>query len=169
MATIKFLNAAGKYSDANALKNVITYILQPTKTPSHIIGGKCVDLQNAVESMRTIAQHYGKDHGTRLRHFVLSFYPREVYCSHVLQAVAERICSYIGNNYQVVYALHEDTETMHIHFVFNAVSYVDGHKYHGDKHDYHALINYVRCVLHSYGITKLISVKYYHSPGNPHE
>lgn len=166
MATIKFLNGAGKYSDANALKDVITYILQPSKTPRHIIGGKYVDPQNAVESMQTVAQHFGKDYGIRLRHFVLSFQPKEVYCSQIPIAVAEQICAYIGKKYQVIYALHENTETPHIHFVFNAVSYIDGYKYHGNKQDYYSLISCVKGALRYSGITQLIPVK---CTSDPHE
>lgn len=158
MATIKFLNGAGKYNDANALKCVIAYILQPSKTPRHIIGGKHVDLQNAVESMQAVAQHFGKDYGTRLRHFVLSFRLNEVYSNHTPIAVAEQICTYIGKKYQIIYALHEDTEVPHIHFVFNAVSYIDGCKYHGNKRDHYGLISCVKSALRYSGITQLIPV-----------
>lgn len=169
MATIKFLNAAGKYADTNALSDVISYILQPAKTPSRIIGGKLVDLQNAAKSMQAVALHFGKDYGIRLHHFVLSFYPQEISAIHIAHEIAERICCNIGCKFQIVYALHEDAAMLHIHFVFNAVSYVDGRKYHGDKQDYYTLLSSVRSALFPCGIFKLIPVEYHASHGNLHE
>lgn len=55
MATMKFLNAAGKYSDPLAYDCVISYILQSHKTPSRIIGGFGVDLNNPAQS---ISNHF---------------------------------------------------------------------------------------------------------------
>ena len=159
MATIKFANEAGKYADANALETVIAYILQTHKTPSRIVGGYGVDPQTAAESMHAVSQHFRKDYGIRLRHFILSFYPQETPQIHMAQKIAAQICSYIGKRYQIVYALHEDTAMLHLHFVFNSVSYVDGFKYHGSKEDYYTLLNFIWGVLLPYGITKLISVK----------
>lgn len=159
MATIKFANEAGKYADANALETVITYILQVHKTPSRIIGGIGVDLQNATENMHAVSQHFRKDYGIRLRHFILSFYPQETPQIHIAQKIAEQICSHIGKRYQIVYALHEDTAMLHLHFVFNSVSYVDGYKYHGSKEDFYTLLNLIRGILIPYGITPLIRVK----------
>lgn len=159
MATIKFLNEAGKYADPNALETVIAYILQAHKTPSRIVGGIGVDPQNAAESMHTVAQQFGKEYGIRLRHFILSFYPQETPQVHIIQKIAEQICSYIGKRYQIVYALHEDTAMLHLHFVFNSVSYVDGYKYHGSKEDYYTLLNFIWGILLPYGLTPLIRVK----------
>lgn len=159
MATIKFLNEAGKYTDPNALEAVIAYILQAHKTPSHIVGGIGVDLQTAAESMHAVSQHFRKEHGVRLRHFILSFYPQETPKNHIAQKIAAQICSHIGKQYQIVYALHEDAAMLHLHFVFNSVSYVDGYKYHGSKEDYYTLLNLIWGVLLPCGITKLIRVK----------
>ena len=102
MATIKFANEAGKYADSNALETVIAYILQVHKTPSRIVGGIGVDLQNAAENMHAVSQHFRKDYGIRLRHFILSFYPQETPQIHIAQKIAEQICSYIGKQYQIV-------------------------------------------------------------------
>lgn len=158
MATIKFLNEAGKYTDANALESVIAYILQSHKTPSHIIGGRGVDPKTAAESMHAVSQRFRKEYGIRLRHFIISFYPQETPQIHIIQKIAEHICNHIGKRYQIVYALHEDAAMMHLHFVFNSVSHVDGYKYHGSKEDYYTLLNFIRGILLPYGITKLIRV-----------
>lgn len=163
------LNAAGKYQDSLARKNVLTYIFQPYKTPNHIIGGTHVDLHNPERSMTEVADFYGKDTRVRIRHFVLAFSPKEIYAFSLLRYVAERICSYIGKEYQIVYAVHEDTNAPHIHFVFNAVSYLDGHRYRGNKESHYRLICAVKSALHYYGISTLIQVSYHPQENNPHE
>lgn len=159
MASIKFLNSAGKYQDSKAREDVLKYIVHPNKTPSHIIGGIGIDLKNSAQSMAEVAAFYKKDTRVRLHHFVLSFFPKEVYTSTLIRNVAEMIRAYIGNKYQIVYAAHEDTAYPHIHFVFNAVSYIDGHKYRGNKEAYYDLLHMVHRVLQAYGIATLISIK----------
>ena len=63
-------------------------------------------------------------------------------------------------HYQVVYALHEDTDYPHIHFVFNSICYQNGQRYRGDKAEYYDLLNYAKNALHHVGIHCLIEVKY---------
>ncbi len=40
-----------------------------------------------------------------------------------------QIAAYYAHRYQIVFGVHENTENLHIHFVFNTVSFVDGLKY----------------------------------------
>ena len=61
-----------------------------------------------------------------------------------------RIGAYYGDRYQLVFGVHEDTDNIHIHFVFNSVSFVDGHKYSGDYHDLASLKHYVNLVCSEY-------------------
>ena len=55
----------------------------------------------------------------------------------------------IGRIYQVVVAQHEDTPNPHLHVVFNAVSYINGYKYHGSKEDYYELIDSMSSIIQS--------------------
>lgn len=126
MATVKFLNAAGKYDDPGARHDVIRYILQPIKTPSGLVIGCPMEPAMAAAQMQAVAQNFRKDNKVRIRHFVISFYRTEQLNLQQLDALAEDVCREIGREYQIVCALHEDTLTPHIHFVFNPVSYVDG-------------------------------------------
>lgn len=169
MPTIKFLNAAGKYSDDLALHDVISYVCQFCKTPSGIIG--CSDglPQCMAQNMVSVSSHYNKYSKVRLRHFVVSFNKRDAVNKSILASVAEAICRTIGCTYQTVYALHEDTDNLHIHFVFNAVSYITGERYRGDKASHYKLIACIRTILHSFGIAGLYEVKYRPALADPHE
>lgn len=160
MPTVKFLNQKGKYHDDNSLYDVLSYILQPSKTPSHVTGGVRVDMQNPAQSMVDVAQIYKKDYGVRLRHFVVAFKPQYASNPIVLGMVAQKICNYIGLKYQAVFAVHEDTPNHpHFHIVFNSVSDQDGYKYLGDKADYNSLLVNIKGALVYYDMGYLQVVK----------
>lgn len=169
MANMKFVNAAGKYSDPLAYDCVIGYIFQRYKTPSGIIGGFGVDLNNPAKSMRNHTISYKKDTGVRLRHFIVSFTRKESKDLHLIQIIAYHLGQVIGITHQVVYAVHEDTDTIHIHYVFNSVALYTGRKYHGSKSDHYNLMSTIKNALRNYGITKCYEVPYYPSAYSPHE
>lgn len=169
MAILKILNSAGKYTDENARYDVIHYIMQSYKTPDKIIGGAKVDMRNPALSMETTAESFNKNSRTRLRHFTLSFHQKENVSLQDIIDIATDICFYIAKKYEVVYALHEDTSQLHIHFVFNTISYIDGYRYKGNRQEYYELINTVKEILHQYGIHILKDVKYIPNPYNPYE
>lgn len=85
---------------------MLSYILQPSKTPSHVTGGVRVDMQNPAQSMVDVAQIYKKDYGVRLRHFVVAFKPQYASNPIVLGMVAQKICNYIGLKYTVFDEIH---------------------------------------------------------------
>lgn len=169
MPIIKYLNAKGKYADDMALHDVISYILQPHKTPNCIIG--CTDgaPQYMAQKMAAVSLRYNKYSKVRLRHFVVSFLPGEISSLSILENIGYAICHTIGCAYQAVYALHEDTDTPHIHFVFNAVSYVNGERYRGDKQSHRDLIHCVKSILSHFGIIGAYEVRYHPETTNPHE
>ena len=126
-------------------------------------------MQNIADSMIAVSERFGKNSRLRLHHFILTFQPQDIWDFSVIPRIAEEICAYIGRSYQIVAALHEDTPSPHIHFVFNAVSHVNGYKYRGGKEDYRELVENIDSILFSHGIHPLIPVNYYPKPYNPHE
>lgn len=169
MAILKTLNCAGKYTDVNARYDVIHYIMQPYKTHNKIIGGEKVNMLNPALSMETTAELYNKNSRTRLRHFTLSFHKKENVSLQDIIDIATAICFYIVEKYEVVYALHEDTSQLHIHFVFNTISYIDGYRYKGNRQEYYELISAVKGILHQYGILILKEMRYIPNHHNPYE
>lgn len=156
MAMLKVLNGKGKYHDLGAREDVAHYICNPLKVESGFMGGIGVT-EDIVGSMDDIAVKFNKVKGVQLRHFVLSFLPDELDCPEDVFEVACEIASFISREYQVVFAVHEDTENLHVHFMFHAVSYRDGHRYLGTKREYYDLLNYVNEILKFYKL-KLMTV-----------
>lgn len=166
MVLFKKIAAAGKYHDPQAIPDVVAYITRPDKTPSGIIYGSHVDMQNIAGSMVTVSEGFCKNSRLRLHHFILTFHPKDI---NLLPQIAQEVCAYIGRAYQIVAAQHEDTPNPHIHFVFNAVSFVNGYKYRGGKEDYYELIDQMSSIIHRYGLYPLIPIKYIPDPQAPHE
>lgn len=156
MASYKVIHRPNQYHDANALDDVLGYCLQDRKTPSGLIFGRNVDVDYAASEMNDVAAAYGKDSGLRLRHSVLSFSPDEEITEIEIAEIAQQAIDYYGKQYQIVAAVHEDTDDTHIHFVMNQVSYKDGTRYRGKKDDYYRFQHHLKGILSAYGVQKLI-------------
>lgn len=142
-----------KYYDAKAREDVIRYIFRPDKTPHRLIGGWAVDPMCAASQMNYLSKAYGKEDGLQLRHFILSFSEKEVqrmgqYALIRIDEYAQYAAFYYGGEYQIVYAVHEDSRHLHVHFVLNTLNYRTGKKYPGDKEDYYNFQGYLKD--HSY-------------------
>lgn len=140
-----------KYYDENALYDVITYCCDPGKAISGLIGGFGINVQYAAAQMDGLARAYRQADGIRLRHMELSLAPKERISAKRLFRIAYDVAQYYGWEYQILYAVHEDTPNKHVHFVMNTVSYRDGHKYAGKREDYYRFRNHVAAVLEPYG------------------
>lgn len=165
MAIFKKVAKAGKYQDDHAIHDLIAYITRPDKTPSQMIGGYGVDPDHIADSMVQISNHFNKNSRIRLHHFIVSIGHWECSAPGILYCIGATICNQIGPEYQIAFALHEDTENPHLHFVFNAVSHIDGHRYRGGKKEYRELYHCVSRVLKEFRIMELILVDYREGDG----
>ena len=156
----KKIACRGKYHDSDSIPMLVKYITNAEKTPSGIVYGVKVDMDNIAESMVEVSEKYKKNSRLRLHHFILTFDPSYYKRLDILETVTAAVCDRIGLIYQIVAAVHEDTKNPHIHFVFNAVSYINGYKYRGGKEDYNELIAMVKEILSEYSLYPVIPVKY---------
>lgn len=153
------VNRRDKYHDYESKEDVVNYILNPLKTPSGYVGFMNVDPKNPALSMHECSATYGKDKGVQIRHFVVSFEQGEIPNCITANAIAHELMLYIGHEYPVLYAVHENKENIHFHMAFNNVG-LNGKRYYGTKSEYHALINVLKLILRKYGIY-VLQLKYY--------
>ncbi len=133
MAITKLLhiNSKGVPPYTWRLKNVITYILNPHKTEEGVLTGAVnCNVYSAYEQMVTTKEFYGKTDLRQGYHFIISFAPGETDAKTATEIVGEFVREYLGKRYEAVYAVHDNTEAIHGHVVFNSVSFLDGRKYH---------------------------------------
>lgn len=159
MALLKVVNRKGKYHDPNSRETIARYITNPNKTFSGFIGvSQGVNPQDIAGSMNQVAQQFNKTRGVQLRHIIISFLPDEVLSPEDVYRIGCDLAGYTSQEYQTVFAVHENTDRLHIHLMFNSISFVDGHRYYGKKYEYYSFINHVKQVLHQYGIHRLFTV-----------
>ena len=60
---------------------------------------------------------------------------------------AEGIIDYY-KNFQIVYAVHGNTDNTHVHLVMNQISFTDGQRYQGKKKDFYDFLQQLRDVTH---------------------
>ena len=152
MAVLTSPNCRDRYRDENARENLIKYVTNPHKAKSGFYGGVMVDIDHAAEEMRSTATEFKKDSGVRLRHFILSFDYDEVRDPKMAYDIAHHLALVMANRYETVYAVHQNTDQLHIHFILNSVSYTDGMRYSGSRKEFYALMSAMKHVLQDYNI-----------------
>ncbi len=140
-----------KYHDNDTIPDIIHYIFDPRKTLGKYIGGLAINLSWAAEQMTAVADAYGKNRGIRVRHMVLSFDVSEHVTPEQAMIIAYETALWYANDYQILFAVHIDSDNLHIHFVMNTVSYLNGRKYEGKKWDYYHFQVYLKRILGGYG------------------
>ena len=120
------------YDNVRAINNEINYITRPDGAIHHLCGGFNVLLstpENMIEQFLTVNRWHNRDCDSHIpiRHLVLSLDPysfiEERVTPHQLALIADRFCSHeFGDEYQVIYAIHEDTANLHVHILVNTVN-----------------------------------------------
>lgn len=129
-----------EYQDYRALRRVLTYVLC-----SNLYGGYGIDPSRAYEQMVFLKEAYHKKSGVQLKHFFITFHDREmlyVGFEDILQLGFD-VGKYFGE-YQMAYGIHLDSNHVHLHFVMNTTSFMDGHKYSDGLSKFNGLCRYLR-------------------------
>ena len=101
-------------------------------------------LSSAAEEMLEHSKSCGKNSGRRIRHSVLSFEDHDGITAVEADKLAKAIILYY-ENYQIVYAVHNDVYNVHIHFIMNQVD-LNGARYTGRKEDYYNFKEWIQMV-----------------------
>ena len=149
MATYKVVGVGehGKFFDARSYQDTIHYITDPTKA-AYVGSCNIHSIETAAQEMEHTAESFGKTGGKRVRHSVLSFSQADRVTPEQADQYAQEILQHYAPDFQMVYAVHTNTEDVHIHMVMNQISYTDGHRYRGKKGDYHAFLRHMKQVTH---------------------
>ena len=119
------------------LRRSINYILNPDKTQEgRLIGGVNCQPDMAFEQMKETKRKFGKIDQRQGYHIVLSFKEGEITPDTAYEITEKFIEQYLRNQYEVVFSVHDNTDHIHSHIVFNSVSCIDGRKYHYKKGDW---------------------------------
>lgn len=124
------------------LKNAIDYVLDIKNGQAKTEGGLYVGgnagytNDDILETFLNTKREYGKEHGRQGYHFVISFAPGECDPGTAYDVAKEFCESYLGENYDYMFAVHTDKDHLHAHIIFNSVSRTTGLKYHYKEGDW---------------------------------
>lgn len=154
MAIIKIIGNA--YADQKAVYDLLHYALTDKENGGGVryygaIGVNLNgDLSFMAEQFRMVKRAFGKMNGRQVRHIIVSFDPDDQIGPYCASMIAFKIAQYYGEEFQVVYGVHEDTNDLHVHFIINTVSYIDGKKFSRGPAEVWTLRAYVEQVINSF-------------------
>lgn len=130
ISKILYMKQAKSGYMAKHLANGLKYIMAPEKTEGgrYVSGNNCIP-ENALEQMLETKRHFGKMDKRQGYHLIISFGEEELTEITAFETVGEFVKEYLSSDYEAVYAIHNDTDHIHGHIVFNSVRCTDGYKY----------------------------------------
>lgn len=118
------------------INNELSYVAEELKTMQGLYVGTrhIMDISNATNEMMQVKEFYGKLDGRIATHGIISLDEEESDIQNAgnLMLLMNDLMKSIFPDNQVVYAVHTNTENLHIHFILNTVG-MDGKKIHMDK------------------------------------
>ncbi len=122
-----------KYRNMQDLENLVNYAIKPEHCIEGTYGAQGVLKGNTEEmylQMYEIKNYFNKKKGRQAMHFILSFSEQEEKFIGLREAleIGYAVAGYFAG-WQIVFGVHTNGEHLHIHFVLNTVSYVNGLKF----------------------------------------
>ena len=177
----------GNYDNSDVVDRLINYCFISKYAESLFKGGSAVLMGKTVkiiEQFKLLQNAYNKTEGKLVQHFIISFNDnscnRITLLNYDAYCIAYMISRYIGTRFQNVFAVHQGSEdktdclynmyhgpdvnpdNLHVHFVVNRVSYIDGKMFYGNKNDYYNIFEFAKQNLHvSLDNSLLSTLKWY--------
>lgn len=126
---------------AKHLANGLRYIMDKEKTEDgrFVCGHNCIP-ELALAQMVETKKHFGKLDKRQGYHFIVSFEEDEISEEEAFEVVGEFVKEFLGEDFEAVYAVHNDTDHIHGHIIFNSVRCTNGYKYDYKNGDWEKII-----------------------------
>lgn len=138
------------------LWNVIDYIKQPGKTRPDLVGGKDCDWENAYREFNLVKQEFEKEGGIQAKHMVMSFDVKDDITVELAKQLAdELVTDKLFDGFQVLYAVHQDKDHIHTHFLINSVNMENGKRWHQTAVDLRNLKQHSNELCRQHGLSEI--------------
>lgn len=123
-----------KIKSTNNMDNLINYIQDDKSHDDNIIYSNAigVDPAAAARDMQLCKMAYCKTKGSQGKHLIVALSKQEekLVADNKVEKVADKIADiiYINTGCQVAYAVHGNTDNLHIQYALNSVRIADGYK-----------------------------------------
>lgn len=134
---ILYMKDCGGNFHGKHLKSSLEYVMNIEKTQNgRLIGAINCQPDTAFEQMKETKRKFNKVGKRQGYHLILSFKEEEVEPDTAFQITQKFVSEYLGKSYEAVFVVHDNTEHVHSHIIFNSVSFLDGKKYRYEKGDW---------------------------------
>jgi len=139
LAVTKVLNIGdcGNGYHGKHLKAAIDYIKNEEKTDGgRLVGGINCQPDFAYDKMKNTKVKFGKIDKRQAYHFIISFEEDNIDDDTAFKITERFAKEYIGDDYEVIFSVHNNTKHKHGHIIFNSVNIKNGKKYRYEKGDW---------------------------------
>lgn len=137
ISKILYIGDCGAGYAGKHLKQALDYITVPEKTGGgRLVGSLNCQQEKVYEQMRQTKEQFGKTDQRQGYHLIISFVEGEVDADTAFEVIGKFAKEYLGRDYEALYAVHDNTDHIHGHIIFNSVSFRDGRKYRYKKGDW---------------------------------
>lgn len=137
ISKILYMKDCGNHFHGKHLKQSLDYVMNPEKTQNgRLVGGMNCQPDTAFKQMMDTKKALGKVDKRQGYHLIISFKEGEVSPDTAYEITQRFVKEYLGQQYEAVYCVHDNTDHVHSHIIFNSVSFVDGRKYRYEKGDW---------------------------------
>ena len=162
MSILKMSAVSGAPRDR--IQAMFMYQMAPSKTDDGVLtGGYACSPRRAFEEMTLVQRSYRKTEGRQFIPYIVSITPDKPEISNKIYLKVGDEIARIHQDFQCCFALHLDSTTRHLHFLMNAVSFRDGHKYSQSRADLGIFRQHINDVLYRYNFDVIIQ-KIHHQP-----
>ncbi len=137
ISKILCINSCGSGYPGKHLRQALDYIAAPAKTGNgEWVAALNCQKDDVYDQMRRTKAAFGKLDKRQGYHLIISFVEGEVDAGTAFEIIGKFADEYLGKDYEALYAVHDNTEHIHGHVIFNSVSFRDGKKYRYEKGDW---------------------------------
>ncbi len=134
---ILYMKDCGNHDPGKHLRQAIDYILVSEKTGENMyVSSVNCQVPYAYEQMKATKVQFGKTDKRQGYHIIISFEEGEVDAPTAFEIVGRFVDEYLKDQYQTVYAVHDNTAHIHGHIIFNSVNFLNGKKFRYEKGDW---------------------------------
>ncbi|MCD8015650.1 MAG: relaxase/mobilization nuclease domain-containing protein [Lachnospiraceae bacterium] len=153
MAVFKVVPPSKDKYEIGYIRKKIEYILQPSKILSNEWGGLNFlfsSEESIINQFYIVRNILHKQSCVPLMHFVFSldgYYDEDIHPSQ-MGCIAYQICKMLARDqYQIIYAVHEDTNQLHTHFLLNTTNLYTGRQYQFYNRDLQTFLDLLETLL----------------------
>ena len=146
------------YDTIDALSNVMNYVLNKDKA-SYIGAQNLLPDHNPMQQIFAVRNYWNDNTKKKILHFVIAFDDEDFITMENLNREAYNICS-IFPEFQIVFAIHNNTHILHLHMVIHPLNLATGKKLYFNHKTFFFFVQKLRDIFKKYDIRINYEFKY---------